>query len=174
MNAQTTKILEEILDREGWPVYTEPTADHPDRGGATKGGITLGTLKGWRERPTRRQDLQALGKDEALEILRRQYVESCGIDRLEGLPVFAQVVDNAVLSGPYRSACDLQKAIGVKVDGMIGPVTCAAVDAHGDTVGAQLVRARALRIAAFVQAHPTQLVFLKGWMRRVLGFLGEG
>ena len=37
--------LEKILEREGWPKYT----DHPDdRGGPTKGGITLGTLRSWR------------------------------------------------------------------------------------------------------------------------------
>ena len=94
-----------------------------------------------------------------------------GIDQLEGLPVFEQVVDNSVLSGPYLSVCDLQEAVGVTVDGIIGPQTRGAVEAQGVAVGRKLVAARALRLVAFVQSHPKQLIFLKGWMRRVLGFL---
>ena len=169
---KTAQILDDILDREGWPTYTEPSEDYPDRGGPTKGGITLAALRQWRAAPaTSPQALQHLGKDEALAILRRRYVQCNGIEQLEGLPVFAQVVDNSVLSGPYQSVCDLQTALGVTVDGIIGPQTCAAVEAQRDTVDRQLVAARALRIVAFVQKHPKQLIFLKGWMRRVLGFL---
>ena len=37
------EIVDEILRREGWPKYTNLAAD---RGGPTKGGITLGA---WRE-----------------------------------------------------------------------------------------------------------------------------
>jgi len=167
-------ILTDILDREGWPTYTEPSVEYPDRGGPTKGGITLNALRQWRDSPsTSPQSLQNLGKDEALAILRRRYVQCNGIAQLEGLPVFEQVVDNSVLSGPYLSVCDLQTALGVTVDGIIGPQTRAAVAAQGDTVGRQLVAARALRIVAFVQKHPKQLMFLKGWMRRVLAFLEE-
>ena len=171
----TDQILEGILVREGWPTYTEPSADLPDRGGPTKGGITLNTLRGWRSpRPTTRADLQTLGKAEALAILRRRYVDCNGIALLEGTAHFAQVVDNGVLSGPYVSVCDLQEALGtVAIDGMIGPHTCAAIRAQGDRVRARLVRTRALRICGFVQAHPNQVVYLKGWLRRVLGFLEE-
>ena len=169
-----TTILDDILDREGWPTYTEPSAEYPDRGGPTKGGITLAALRQWRDAPaTSPQALQQLRKDEALSILRRRYVQCNGIERLEGCAVFEQVVDNSVLSGPYQSVCDLQTALGVTVDGIIGPQTCAAVEAQAETVGRQLVAVRALRIVAFVQKHPQQLLFLKGWMRRVLGFLRE-
>jgi lysozyme family protein len=169
----TKQILEEILIREGWPTYTSPSAEYPDRGGHTKGGITLATLKAWRApRPVAIRELKKLEKDEALEILHRRYVECNGIQRLEqsGL-LFAQVIDNAVLSGPYVSACDLQRALGVVVDGMIGPQTCAAVEAQAKTIGHALVAERALRLVAFTVKHPKQLIFLKGWMRRVLSFL---
>jgi lysozyme family protein len=169
-----THILENILEREGWPHYTEPSDEYPDRGGPTKGGITLKGLRQWRNAPsTSTKELQKLGKEEALAMLRRRYVQCNGIEKLEASAVFEQVIDNSVLSGPYLSVCDLQKALGVTVDGIIGPQTCGAVETQQATVGAQLVRARALRIVAFVQAHPKQLLFLKGWMRRVLGFLEE-
>ena len=174
MTLKLTTILDDILDREGWPTYTEPSEDYPDRGGPTKGGITLDALRHWRNAPkTSPQELQKLNRNEALAIIRRRYVQVNGIEQLEGLPVFEQVVDNSVLSGPYLSVCDLQKALGVTVDGIIGPQTRGAVEAQGDTVGRKLVAARALRIVSFVQSHPKQLMFLKGWMRRVLGFLRE-
>lgn len=169
-----TQILEDILVREGWPHYTEPSEEYPDRGGPTKGGITLKGLRQWRNAPrTSTKELRKLKKEEAMAMLRRRYVQCNGIENLEASAVFEQVIDNSVLSGPYLSVCDLQKALGVTVDGIIGPQTCGAVEAQHATVGAQLVRARALRIVAFVQAHPQQLIFLKGWMRRVLGFLDE-
>jgi lysozyme family protein len=169
-----SEILEDILIREGWPTYTEPSDDYPDRGGATKGGITIKTLRQWRRAPqTSPRELQQLKKSEALAILRRRYVECNGIERLEGTSLFAQVVDNSVLSGPYLSVCDLQQALGVTVDGIIGTKTCAAVKDQGDKIRAKLVQARAMRIVAFVQKHPKQLVFLKGWMARVLSFLPE-
>ena len=173
MTGRTTEqILDDILDREGWPAYTEPSAKYPDRGGATKGGITLAALRAYRQAPrTSPASLQALGKEEARALLLGRYVQCNGIDKLEGETVFEQVIDNSVLSGPYLSVCDLQRALGVTVDGLIGPQTCGAVEAQRDTIQAHLVRSRALRIVAFVQANPEQLLFLKGWMRRVLGFL---
>ena len=175
MTGRTTEqILDDILDREGWPAYTEPSKEYPDRGGATKGGITLAALRAYRQSPrTSAQALQALGKDEARALLLGRYIRCNGIDKLEGSAVFEQVIDNSVLSGPYLSVCDLQRALGVTVDGIIGPQTCGAVETQRDTIRAHLVRARALRIVEFVQAHPKQIIFLKGWMRRVLGFLKE-
>ena len=174
MVTTTADILEDILDREGWPTYTESDAEYPDRGGLTKGGITIKTLRHWRKAPsTSTRELRNLQKSEALAILRLHFVECNGIARLEGTSLFAQVVDNAVLSGPYLSVCDLQQVLDVTVDGIIGPKTSAAVKGHGERVRARLVRTRALRIVAFVQRHPKQLVFLKGWMSRILSFFPE-
>jgi lysozyme family protein len=112
-------ILADILQREGWPAYTE---DSRDRGGPTKGGITMRTLEAWRGRRCTRKELRTLGEDEALRILKRRYVEANGINRLDRLPIQGQLVDNAVLSGPYIAIQDLQKALGtVTVDGICGP-----------------------------------------------------
>nr|WP_222532573.1 glycosyl hydrolase 108 family protein [Azospirillum sp. 412522] len=47
----TEAIIDTILRREGWPRYTDRPSD---RGGPTKGGITLATLTNWRKRPVMR------------------------------------------------------------------------------------------------------------------------
>ena len=170
-----TKILDEVLDREGFPTYTE----HPnDRGGPTKGGITLRTLESWRQRRVTRRELKALSRDEALRILFRRYVEVQGIYRIKNPVLQEQVIDDSVHSGPVTAVKDLQRTVGVKADGIIGSITLAAIEskaqasATGETeLCNQLAITRAIRLADFVQHHPDQLVFLEGWMRRILSFI---
>ena len=162
--------LAEILKREGWPTYT----NHPDdRGGPTKGGITLSTLRSWRGRNLLNEKaLKELKHDEALSILYRRYVECNGINRLSNTPLKYQVIDNAVLSGPYLAVKDLQKSVQVKEDGIIGPMTLDAINKRGHiNVNRNLAINRSLRLAKFVQKNPNQLVFLVGWLNRCLSFI---
>ena len=159
-----------ILKREGWPTYT----NHPDdRGGPTKGGITLSTLRSWRGRNLLNEKaLKELRHDEALSILYRRYVECNGINRLSNTPLKYQVIDNAVLSGPYLAVKDLQKSVQVKEDGIIGPITLEAIEKKGHVVvNRHLAINRSLRLAKFVQKNPNQLVFLVGWLNRCLSFI---
>jgi lysozyme family protein len=169
VDSEIERILDEVLEREGWPQYT----DHPnDRGGPTKGGITLKTLRQWRQRPVNRQELQRLEKPEALRILERRYVDSNGIHKLPDTHLKVQVIDSAVLSGPVLSAKDLQKVLKVIADGVIGPKTLAALEARDAAeVRNKLAVARSLRLVRWTQKNPDQLIFLNGWMTRTLSFV---
>ena len=183
-------VLSDILEREGWPAYTE----HPnDKGGPTKGGITIRTLEAHRHRRCTRTELKRLTEEEALAILRRRYVEVQGINTLSDGDLQEQVIDNGVLSGPDIAVKDLQRAIAsvlqdmrdegvvgdhlgfrgvLKVDGIIGPKTNAAIAGLSPAViGRRLAVERALRLARIVAKEPDQSVFLVGWLTRALSFI---
>ena len=167
MSISVSDILENILDREGWPKYTE----HPfDRGGPTKGGITIRTLESWRQRRCTRKELQRLKKSEAMDIMKRLYAESNGIQRLEGHFIQPQVVDNAILSGPMLAV----KVLGVTADGICGTKTMQAVESsRPDQLSRSLAVMRALRLARFAVQNPEQMVFLVGWLTRALDFVHD-
>lgn len=169
------KILGEVLEREGWPTYTEH--EH-DRGGPTKGGITLRTLESWRQRRCTRKELKRLDEQEAIKILYRLYVETHGIYHIKDATLQEQVIDNSVHSGPALAVKDLQRSLDVKADGIIGSITLGAIEsaARGSAIGlsqlcSKVAITRALRLARFVQKNPDQVVFLTGWLTRVLSFI---
>jgi lysozyme family protein len=169
VDSDIENALNDVLEREGWPAYTE----HPhDKGGPTKGGITLRTLEQWRQRRLTRQSLQQLQKPEALAILERRYVDSNGINKIPNTLLKIQVIDNAVLSGPVLAAKDLQKVLKVARDGIIGKRTLAALEKRNiRDVHNQLAVTRSLRLVRFTQKNPEQLTFLGGWMNRTLSFI---
>ena len=160
------QILDDLIRREGGYVH-----DPVDRGGPTKYGITQRTLQTWRGRVVTPTDVRGLTRDEARAIYQRRYVDAPGFATLPD-PLRAQVIDNAVLSGPRQAVKDLQRAIGgVAVDGKLGPKTRAALTRRGvAAVHAQLIQVRAARIGRLVQRAPAQVRFLRGWLTRITAF----
>lgn len=103
-----------VLEYEGGFV------NHPrDPGGATNMGITRRTLAAWRGHPVSVQDVRDLTKSEAMAIYKAHYWDAVQGDRLPRGLDYA-VYDYAVNSGPGRAARDLQRCLGVTVDGIIG------------------------------------------------------
>ena len=72
--------------------------------------------------------------------------------------------DIAVNSGPGRAAKLLQRALGLKEDGAIGPVTMQKVLAANPR---ELVQDISEKRLGFLQSLPTWSTFGKGWGRRV-------
>jgi lysozyme family protein len=150
--------LTEVLKHEGG------YADHPaDPGGATNMGITHTTLAAWRGKPVTRQDVRALTRDEAAAIYRARYWD---VIRGDDLPrgVDLCVFDFAVNSGPARAARSLQAALGVEMDGTIGPLTLAAAAKREPRA---LISDLCARRLAFLRSLSTYSVFGRGWERRV-------
>lgn len=99
--------------------------DPADPGGATKYGITVKTLRGHRGGPVTAADVRALQLEEARAIYRAQYIEKPGFLAITDPFLFSFIVDGAVNHGPGRAIKLLQRAVGAKEDGDLGPKTLA-------------------------------------------------
>lgn len=148
-------------------------SNHPeDPGGATNLGITHGTLAQWRkQRPDwgLPGDVRNLKRAQAAKIYRAGYWDTVKGDDLP--PAVALIVfDAAVNHGPGRARKWLQEAAGVKADGVIGPMTLAAVrEATPSTLIREFAALRALGYVATGQME----TFGKGWMRRLIASVQE-
>lgn len=122
-------IAAEIVAREGGYVN-----DPDDPGGATKHGVTLGTLRRLDvdvdgDGDADLDDLKALTPDQAARIFITHYHDAPGIGRLPEV-LRASVFDMQVNAGA-QAVMILQRLLGqmgypLEVDGQIGPKTAAA------------------------------------------------
>jgi len=162
-------VLVDALHREGWPAYgLRPEG----QGVPAKGGITVRNLENWRGRRCTRKELERLHVDEAIKILRRRYAEVNGIQNLDGRDIQRQVVDSAILSGAPLAVKDLQLALSVKTDGILGSHTLLALDKWDEVeIENKLAVTRVLRLAEFTVQHPEQLGSLSASLTRALNFV---
>ncbi len=165
--------LTNILRREGGFV------DHPaDRGGPTKYGITAATLGEWRGlgRPASREEVNALTEREARAIYTKSYLKDPGFSQIRNAKLRDLLLDCAVHHGPRRAAIWLQEAVGVKADGIIGPMTISKTNNRTlrafASLRMQLLSKRIVFLGELITKDPKQAVFAKGWMVRVAEFLG--
>lgn len=143
-------------------------SDHAlDRGGRTNLGVTQAVYDAWRRKqgmPTRKVDL--ITADEVRAIYKADYWDACRCDEYPWWLAYA-TFDAAVNSGPVRAIKWMQQGIGVPADGLVGPKTLAAARKASPPMLFGVVKARADFISDLVRRSPSQLVFLKGWTRRL-------
>lgn len=163
-----------LLAREGGYV------DHAeDSGGPTNHGITQAKLSGWRRRPVSAADVQALSEAEAREIYRADY-------RAAQLDIAPDAVEDLLLDiytnhGPGNYTLILQRALGVAVDGRIGPKTRAALAAaNGPRLFLRLCAERMRFTGRAITKNlkddnhdgiPDHTRFAWGWLDRQAGFV---
>jgi lysozyme family protein len=135
--------------------------DAHDPGGETRYGIS--------KRAYPDEDIAGLTVERARAIYRADYWDRCKCDALPG-PVALLVFDSAVNQGATTAIQMLQRAVGVVADGIIGPVTLAAVSAQN---GRELVVHVAAERGYRYGRTGTFQRFGRGWMRRLMGCLAE-
>lgn len=147
--------------------------DPKDRGNWTSGKVGEGTLLGSKYGISAAQyptiDIPMLRFEDAVRIYHRDYWEPIKGDDLPPRLAVA-VFDAAVNHGVMASAKLLQKVLGVKQDGQIGPVTLAAArQREQNDLIAEFVAARLLRYSEL----DTFRRFGKGWFTRCAYLLME-
>ena len=141
------EIAREIVAREGGFVN-----DPADPGGATKHGVTIGTMRALGLDKTGDgqitvEDVKALTRSDAVRIFRERYFHAPPIDLLPK-PLHAPIFDMQVNAGS-NAVRILQRLLAefdepVTVDGLIGPQTAEAAKRAFDKAGQYLVDAYAI------------------------------
>jgi lysozyme family protein len=145
--------------------------DPRDAGGATNHGISLRYAMGKgrvldldHDGDVDAADIRLVTPNVARTMYRLDFWRPVGGDGLPG-PLGLVAFDSAVLCGAARAPRWLQQALGVPVDGAIGPITLAAArqrDLAETIADLLLLRETHLRQAPTFSAHG------KGWLRRVM------
>ena len=165
--ADVTKLVPHILKWEGGFVN-----DPDDLGGATNKGVTIKTYTFFRWRkhqstPTI-DDLKNISNEEFTAILKEMYWDACRADRIESQSVANAIVDWAWNSGTVTAAKELQKVLGVTVDGVIGNVTLSAINSiDAETMFDLVQKTRIAYLERICLSRPANKKFMKGWMNRV-------
>lgn len=152
------------------------TADPSDLGGPSRWGVTLRTLQAYRRTlrgdPTlvlTAADVETMTRAEAIDIGVSLYATRSGLRFIlhDGLRFVA--LDYAWHAGTRAAICALQRAVGVEVDGIFGPVSQDAVNGHANPVqlGARVLAIRSEALIAQVHAHESQRRLALGWWARI-------
>lgn len=175
------RLIDAVIDREGG------YSDHPaDRGGPTRWGITHAVARdnGYDG------DMRHFPRAAAVAIYHRLYWLRPGFDRVadRSATLAAELFDTGVNMGPAVAAGFLQRALNalnrgggdyadVPVDGRIGAMTLAALDAflrvRGGAGAAVLLRAiealQGERYLHLAERRPANESFLYGWLANRIG-----
>lgn len=139
-------------------------SNHPaDRGGETMWGIT----KEVAARNGYKGDMSALPVEIAEAIYVKDYWNPVQADKLPEDLRYA-VFDAAVNSGVAQAARWLQRACGVRDDGIVGPQTIRAANALSSEEIKRKMLAQRLRFMTSLSNWPS---FSRGWARRIADLL---
>lgn len=163
--AKIEEIVPFILQWEGGYV------NHPsDGGGATNKGVTMATWRGYcakKGKPATIATLKAMTSSEWEEIFREHSWDKWKADKIVSQRVANICVDWSWMSGEGVIK-RVQKIVGVKADGAVGPQTLAAINGMSeDYLFALIKQARKDYYEAIVRAKPNNAVFMKGWLNRL-------
>jgi len=185
MGLNVTDIAREIINREGGFVN-----DPADPGGATKYGVTIGTMRalGLDKTGDGRitvEDVRALTKVDALRIFKERYYLAPRIDLLPE-PLQPSVFDMQVNAGS-NAVRILQRLLAefdepTSADGLIGPKTAEAVARADQKAGPYLVDAYAIARRNYyfrlADRKPSMRKFARtragnkgGWIKRAEDFM---
>lgn len=140
-------------------------ANHPDdQGGPTNHGITLHLYQKLRGKNKDISDLKKITKADARGMIEDVFVKEPGFDKLP-VSLLPMTVAFSVTSGEGDAVKVLQKLAGVKVDGVMGSNTLAAIDNAGITPE-ELKTAVDSFYKNLAKKDPSQKTFIDGWLNR--------
>lgn len=174
--AEFQKALEHTLIWEGG--YQRSSRDSGNYNSrreliGTNYGISAPVLEAYMGRVPTVEDMRSLSMSVVNEIY-RQYWDEVRASDVEDQAVAGLLFDMAVNHGPRSASRLVQHLVGVKTDGIIGPVSIKAInESDPEDLLRRMVESRRSLYASIVARRPEALVFAKGWERRALSFLPD-
>tara|TARA_R100001163_G_C5036274_1_gene175393 strand:+ start:179 stop:688 length:510 start_codon:yes stop_codon:yes gene_type:complete len=157
MKQNFDKCLTMLLKHEGGFV------DHPkDPGGMTNLGVTKAVYDKWIGRESSEAEMRALTQDDVAPIYKKNYWDRCKCDELPSGADWS-VFDWAVNSGTGRASKAMQKIVGAKQDGAIGPKTLQMI---ANKEPKFLIEKMYDQRQSFYEKLNTFETFGRGWTRR--------
>lgn len=141
--------------------------DPDDKGGCTMMGVTIATYKKYFGKSKTCEDLKKITDDEWLEIFKKGYWTPWKADEIKNQSIAQLCVDMGWGSGTKTAIKKVQACLGCKADGIVGPITLAALNA-APSVGIfrklWVMRYNWLQQIAKVGNNKK---FLRGWINRL-------
>jgi lysozyme family protein len=105
--------------------------------------------------------------DQAKEIYYKRYWLPMKVEGIKLPELALQVFDMGVNAGIGRSARILQRVVGAKEDGDIGPKTLSLIDGYQGDILEAFKQARKDFYLGLAKIKPDYQVFIAGWLHRV-------
>lgn len=150
------KFFNRLMKYEGGYVN-----DPDDPGGETKFGIS--------KRAYPDEDIANLSEARAMQIYYEDYYSRVKADQMPERIAW-QVFDFGVNAGVERSARTLQRLVGARPDGKIGPTTIALVNRHKGEFPLHILfmSARIRHYLDLTEKNIRNMKYLRGWLLRAL------
>jgi len=166
------KALNWVFGAEG-----DYSNDADDAGGATRYGISLRYLKGKgtigdinNDGDIDEQDIRELNRSSAATFYRADFWDKCRCGQMP-FPLAVIIFDQAVNTGVRTAARMLQKHVGAKTDGVIGPNTLSKVlikfNRNPTWFIASYLGKRSRYYHDISVKNPTLEKFINGWFNRL-------
>ena len=159
------KIFEYILSVEGG--YSN---DKADKGGKTKYGIIEVEARKYGYKG----DMKDLSKEIAEDIYKNKYYLSNNLDKIKDKRVALSIADWTINSGNWgtkkaQQTVNILKGDVLVVDGVLGEKSIQAINSiNPEMFLTQYHELQRKFYKAIVDNNPSQSVFLKGWLNRVI------
>lgn len=114
------------------------------------------------------EQLKHITDEQWLHIFKSGYWDKWKADDIENQSIADIVVDWAWASGTVTSIKQVQKILGVAVDGIVGNDTLTAINIAGQrSLFVKIHNKRIEFVENIVKRDPSQARFLKGWKNRI-------
>jgi lysozyme family protein len=149
-----------VLFHEGGWVW-----DGSDPGGATNWGISLTWYKTINPLATP-EDIKNMSMQGAEALYEKYWWDKFGYGSIVDQTIATKIFDMSVNMGGHQAHELVQRALGLPVDGILGPNTLAAI--NGGQIGllTAIIAQQVGFYTRLAQEKPTLAKFLPGWLKR--------